>query len=137
MKSHFQKGFTLIEVLIATTLLVIGISIMSSFVAKLTSRNFHSHRHTQAVIIAQNKIEELINEGYESPLLDEVDNYANPLNPVTATGDSSGMFYQYWTINDLHPIPKSKQIVSKVQWDSMKGELQTVILTAVCIDQSN
>jgi len=136
MKSHSQKGFTLVEVLIATLLLLIGISMISSFVAKLTTRNFYSHRHTQAVIIAQNKIEELINEGYESPLLDAA-NYENPLNPVTATADSSGMFYQYWTINDLYPIPKSKQIVSKVQWEDMKGELQTLILTAVCIDQSN
>ncbi len=136
MKSHSQKGFTLVEVLIATMLLVIGISIMSSAIAKLTARNFYSHRHTQAVIIAQNKIEELINEGYESPLLDD-DDYENPLNPVTVTGDSSGMFYQYWTIDDLHPIPKSKQILSKIQWVSMEGETKTVILTAVCINQGN
>ena len=136
MKSHPQKGFTLVEVLIATMLLVIGISIISSAIAKLTARNFYSHRHTQAVIIAQNKIEELINEGYESPLLDD-DDYENPLNPVTVTGDSSGMFYQYWTIDDLHPIPKSKQILSKIQWVSMEGETKTVILTAVCINQGN
>lgn len=131
-----ERGFTLVEVIMASFILVIGIGIISSIIATVTQKNFYSHRHTQAVILAQNKIEELLNDGYESPNLADGD-YVNPLNPVNATGDSAGVFSQFWTIDDLMPIPSSKQITSTVQWEGTDGETKTVILTAVCIDQSN
>ena len=136
MKTHSEKGFTLVEVIMASLILIVGMGIIGSIISDITRKNFFSSRHTQAVILAQNKIEELLKDGYESPTLNEGD-YENPLNPVNATGDSAGVFYQYWTIEDLRPIPKSKQITSKVQWEGTDGELKSVILTSVCIDQSN
>ncbi len=136
MKAHSEKGFTLVEVIMASLILVIGMGIIGSIIADITRKNFYSSRHTQSVILAQNKIEELLNDGYDSPHLNEGD-YENSLNPVNATGDSNGVFYQFWTIEDLRPIPKSKQITSKIQWEGTDGELKSVILTAVCIDQSN
>ena len=136
MRTSSEKGFTLIEVVMATVILTIGIGIISSIVANVSRKNFYSHRHTQAVILVQNKIEDLLNSGYESADLEEGE-YENALNPVNSTADSSGIYYQFWNIYDLRPIPRSKQIVSFVQWEGADGELKTVTLTAVCIDQSN
>ncbi len=136
MSCKSEKGFTLVEVVMATLLLAIGIAIIGSVISEIVKRNFYSQRHTQAVLLAQNKIEELLNDGYEDPNLDE-DTYENPLNPVNATGDSNGIFYQFWEVDDLNPIPGSKMITSKIQWESTDGELKSLILTAVCIDQSN
>lgn len=136
MRCKSEKGFTLVEVVMATLLLAIGIAIIGSVISEIVKKNFYSQRHTQAVLLAQNKIEELLNDGYEDPNLDE-DTYENPLNPVNSTGDSNGVFYQFWEIDDLNPIPGSKMITSKIQWESTDGELKSVILTAVCIDQSN
>jgi len=144
MKIRSEKGFSLIEVIMASLLLVIGVTIISSIISGLVTKNFHSQRHTQAVILAQNKIEELLNDGYSSTNLNEGE-YENPLNPVNATGDSSGFFYQYWRIDDLRPIPRSKMITSFVKWVPVGSENDTtgtvemdqVILTAVCVDPSN
>jgi len=144
MNFRSEKGFTLIEVIMASLILVIGISIISSVISSVVRRNFYSQRHTQAVILAQNKIEELLNDGYANPNLN-AGNYENQLNPVNATGDSSGVFYQFWTIEDLKPIPRSKMITSIVRWVPVGSESDTtgtvemeeVILTAACIDQSN
>jgi type II secretory pathway pseudopilin PulG len=136
MKKQSQKGFTLVEVIMASLILIIGLGIIGSIVSGLVNKNFYGQRHTQAVILSQNKIEELLNDGYESPNL-AAGSYSNPLNPVNATGDSSGVFFQFWDIQDVRPILRSKQIISTVRWKSAEGDTMTVTLTAVCIDQSN
>jgi prepilin-type N-terminal cleavage/methylation domain-containing protein len=136
MKPNRERGFTLVEVIMASLILVIGLGVVGSITSGIIRKNFYSQRHTQAVILAQNKIEQLLNDGYESPNLHEGD-YENPLNPVNATGDSSGVFYQFWTIQDVRPIERSKQITTSVQWTDREGALESVTLTAVCIDQSN
>ncbi len=134
--NHSEKGFTLVEVIMAMLILTLGIGIISSIIADVSRKNFLSHNHTQAVIMAQNKIEELLNDGYESSNLTE-GFYENQNNPINAAGDSTGVFYQYWQIDDLRPIPKSKQITSWIQWEDKDSAIQSVRLTAVCIDQSN
>ena len=136
MKNNKQGGFTLIEIIVASTILLIGITMFASVVSRILHQNFLSHRHTQAVILAQNRIEFLLNDGYNSPNLNE-GYYENPLNPVNETGDSNGVFTQIWDIDDVNPIEKAKRITSTVRWDDAKGELQEVTLTAICIDESN
>ncbi len=136
MRRNKQGGFTLIEIIAASTILLIGITMFASVVSRLLHQNFLSHRHTQAVILSQNRIEILLNDGYTSPNLNE-GSYENPLNPVNETGDSNGVFTQIWEIDDVNPIEKAKLITSTVRWEDAKGTLQEVTLTAVCIDESN
>ena len=136
MRRNKQGGFTLIEIIVASTILLIGIAMFATVVSRILHQNFLSHRHTQAVILAQNRIEFLLNDGYTSPNLKE-GYYENPLNPVNETGDSNGVFTQIWDIEDVNPIEKAKLITSTVRWEDAKGELQEVTLTAVCIDESN
>ena len=137
MRSYSEKGFSLVEIIVANFILVTGIAIIASVIVMITEKNIFSQSHTQAVVLAQNKIDELLNEGYSSSELDEGMDYENPLNPVNSTGDTSGVFYQYWSIYDVDPIEKSKKIVSTVEWEAMDGETKTVSLTAICIDESN
>lgn len=136
MRPTNDRGFTLVEVIMASCILVVGIGIISSVITGIISKNFQNQRQTQAVIIAQNKIEELIIAGYDSPDL-TAGQYENDMNPINALGDSNGVFYQSWIIEDVRPIPKSKLITSRVQWEGTTGETESVALTAVCIDQSN
>jgi prepilin-type N-terminal cleavage/methylation domain-containing protein len=136
MNLNDQKGFTLIEVIMASLILLVGIGIVGALTNDIIQKNFYSQRHTQAIILAQNKIEELLNDGYESSNLNAGD-YENSLNPVNSTGDSSGVFYQFWTVQDVRPIARSKQITSSVRWQNKAGNLESVTLSAVCIDQTN
>ena len=136
MKRSNQRGFTLIEIIVASFILVIGVSMLGSVITGVVKKNFLSLRHTQAVILAQNKIEELLNEGYNSPNMND-GYYENPLNPTNGTADSSGVFYQYWEIEDVNPIEKAKLITSTIEWEDADGVMKIVILAAVCIDESN
>lgn len=131
-----QKGFTLVEVVMATLILIIGIGIIGGVTSGIVRKNFHSQNHTQAVILAQNKIEELLAEGYNGPGL-AAGEYENSGNPINATADSSGIFYQFWKVEDVKPIPRSKYITSIIKWTDQSNQQHTVSLTAVCIDQSN
>ena len=136
MKHNNQKGFTLIEVLMASVILVIGMTFVATIIRGVVGKNFHSLRHTQSVILAQNKIEELTIDGYNSPNLDD-GFYENPSNPVNEIGEAGGVFTQFWDIEDVNPIEKAKLIRSTVQWEDAKGETQEVLLVSVCIDESN
>ena len=131
-----QKGFTLIEIIIASTILLIGVTMFANVVSRILNQNFHSHKQTQAVILAQNKIEFLLNDGFTSPNMAD-GTYANPLNPVNETGDTTGVFTQSWIIDDVNPIEKAKLITSIVTWEDFNGEVEQVTLTAVCINESN
>ena len=131
-----QAGFTLVEVIVASLIFVIGAALIGSIIGRGVEKNFYSLRHTQAVDLAQNKIEELLNEGYESVALTN-GSYENYMNPINETADSSGVFYQYWQIDDVNPIERAKLIISRVEWQDARGERQRVYLTGVCIDESN
>ena len=131
-----QAGFTLVEVIVASLIFVIGAALIGSIIGRVVEKNFYSLRHTQAVDLAQNKIEELLNEGYESVALTN-GSYENYMNPINETADSSGVFYQYWQIDDVNPIERAKLIISRVEWQDARGERQRVYLTGVCIDESN
>ena len=131
-----QRGFTLIEIVVASTIMIIGMAMFATIVSGIVKKNFHSQNHTQAVLLAQNKIEELMTDGYTSPNMAE-GSYVNPLNPVNEIGESGGIFDQSWKIEDVNPIPKAKMVFSSVTWYDMNDEEQTVTLTAVAIDESN
>ncbi len=135
-KNKREQGFTLVEIIVALVILVMGVTMITSIIATVVEKNFLSLRHTQAVNLAQNKIEELLNDGYSSSTLDE-GSYENPLNPINETGDSSGVFYQYWQVNDVNPIERAKRIISQVEWLDADGVTQSVYLTGVSIDESN
>ncbi len=136
MKRRDQKGFTLIEIVVASFILVIGMSMIGAVIMGVVKKNFLSLNHTQAVIMAQNKIEELLNEGYHSSNMND-GYYENPLNPTNESGDSIGIFYQYWNIEDVNPIEKAKLLTSIVEWEDADGEMRSVILAVVSIDESN
>jgi prepilin-type N-terminal cleavage/methylation domain-containing protein len=131
-----QRGFTLIEILVASFILIMGVAMIGEVFTTVMKKNFLSLRHTQAVNLAQNKIEELLNEGYASTGMVE-GSYENPSNPVDETGDTTGVFYQYWSVEDVNPIERAKLITSRVEWYDADKVVKSVYLTGVSIDESN
>ncbi len=136
MNLRNEHGFTLVEVIVAAMVLTLGLGIIGSITSGIITKNFHSRHHTQAVILAQNKIEELLNEGYNSANL-SAGEYSHPFNPVNSFGDSAGIFNLSWKIDATTPIPRSKYITATVRWQDREGEEFSVVLSAACIDQSN
>ena len=61
---HNKKGFTLLEILVAMTLLTTALLGMAGLTAALTQGNTFSNRLTVASTLAQDRLENLTNLGY-------------------------------------------------------------------------
>ena len=84
-----NKGFTLIEVVIAMAVIAIGMFAMMSLVITVTKGTAHSRKVTTATNIAENAMEDLKRRGYAN-----VVNVVNGVNGVYGTGTVAN--YYYW-----------------------------------------
>lgn len=63
----FQVGFTLLEVLISLIILSVGLLAVAGMHITSIRGNSFSHHLTQAVVLAESKLEDLKNLAYENP----------------------------------------------------------------------
>ena len=116
-----EHGFTLLEVIIAVTILTVGLLGMAALQATAIRGNAFSIRNTEAVALIEDKIEEYKNTAYAS--IAE--------GTVTETGVGSfGMFTRKSTIQEHVPVTDTKTITVRVSWTdpgSHSFSYQTVI----------
>ncbi len=91
--SYKERGFTLIEVLIAMAIFSIGILGVWTMQIRSTTGNTSARIRTEASIWGQDLVETLMLESYDSPLLDPNNNpHTNP------PGNVSGNYQMQWTV---------------------------------------
>ena len=119
------SGFTLIEVLVATALMVIGVLGLAGITIAVIQGNYVSGNITSATSLAQHKMEEL----KAQTSLANVDNCANPPDQdITSTGAAGGIYDRCWTITDSALGTDLKQIEVTVSWTHLIA--RNVTLTA-------
>jgi len=91
-----QVGFTIIEVLVAIVVLVVGLLAIANNTISVTRGNRISATYTTAINLAQKKMEEIKAQSSFS----NVTNIPDPNNPITATGASGGIFTRTWSISN-------------------------------------
>jgi prepilin-type N-terminal cleavage/methylation domain-containing protein len=55
-----MRGFSLLEVLVATTIVAVGVSALAQLAGIATHTQLHANRSTMAALLGQEKIEELL-----------------------------------------------------------------------------
>jgi type IV pilus assembly protein PilV len=104
-----RSGFTLIEVMIALTILAVGLLALATMQIVSIRGNAFSTEMTYATMLAQGKLEQLRNMPYDS--------ITSITEPISATATSKGIPYTIQrTVNDNSPATDMKQITLVVLW---------------------
>jgi type IV pilus assembly protein PilV len=142
LKVICQKGFTVIEVMIAITILAIGLLGIASMQISAIRGNSLSDNITCALALAEDKMEELMGRDYSDPALeDTVYKNNDHLTEITiglidkqetlideAGKSDTGHFRRVWNVADDTPIDDNKTVTVIVLWDNDKHQ---VSLTSV------
>lgn len=123
-----QKGIGLIEVLITTVVVAVGLLAVASLQGKFASSSGGSKTRAEALVLAEQKLEELRNNvtvtGYRDLNADGVADAATFIASDSPAG-SNATFTRSWTITDVAPPvppfeagdPKLRKISVQVGWD--------------------
>ena len=100
-------GFSLLEMLVAITILAVGLLGMAALQGTAIRGNALGIRNTEAIALIEDKLEEYKNTPYAS--ITE--------GTVTETNLGSGnMFSRETTVTENDPVPDTKTIVVEVSW---------------------
>lgn len=106
-----NKGFTLIEVMIAVIIITIGALGVSSLTVSIIHGNSFSKRMTTATILAQDRMEAVKRLGYKNVgMVEDTENYGSILNYEG--------YKRVTSISNSSPTPGMKTVDVAVFWKS-------------------
>tara|TARA_B100000315_G_scaffold141720_1_gene130780 strand:+ start:2363 stop:2854 length:492 start_codon:yes stop_codon:yes gene_type:complete len=118
--SASQKGFTLLEVLIALTILSVGLLGLASITASVIRTNSFSDDFTTTTALAQDKLEELVNTTFGG--------LTNGNDTVDADGNVGSKYSRSWTITTAGT---RADIAVTVTWTDDLGNAKSVSISTV------
>jgi type IV pilus assembly protein PilV len=144
-----QRGFSLIEALIAMVLLSIGLLAAGLLQIGGMKANANAAGRTSGVAVAQSIMDDLRSRTMDDPLLVDTGDNGNGLNDGMAAGGSDPMpgnadqsagqitladgrtYTVFWNIADGTPMTRTKTLRLFVYWNDPKFGLNRVIATTV------
>ena len=119
-----EKGFTLLEVIVAISILTFGLLAVASMQMTAIRGNYNASNITEATTVAQDRLENLMGLLYSDPLLAPGTYKSDPAPP-----SPSGYTITYDVLNN-NPITNTRLIAVTVQWQD-KGVQKQTVLTCV------
>ncbi|MBS3757462.1 MAG: prepilin-type N-terminal cleavage/methylation domain-containing protein [Desulfobacterales bacterium] len=114
MEGERNKGFTLIEAVVAIGILAIGILAVASMQLTAFKGNRSARRQTEAVSLAAQRLEELAALPYEDARLAGGSHRESDVGPA-------GQYNLDWIVENNSPLAGIKTITLTVSWNSGGG----------------
>ena len=117
-----EKGFTLVEVLIAVSIFAVGLLAVAMMLDTAIQHNSSARFITEATEIAHSQMEKLMNSPYDDANLEEASSPYGP-NPIANYNVS-------WTVRENVPMPAMKTIRLSVTWN-IRGENKSLTINSL------
>ncbi len=121
-----ERGFSLIEVMIALVIFSIGILAVAQLQFWNIRNNTTGNITTMATLLARQKMEELKSRADVTTLNSDAD----ADNPINADGSAGGIFTRTWTVSNPLGGSTSRHLAVTVSW-SRRGQNRSVVLTSM------
>lgn len=118
-----EKGFSLIELLIAMSVLAVGMLAAASMQYSAVRNNTQGNVSTQASMLAKSQLEMLKNQDIGSAVLAAGD-YSDA-TPIDENGNPGGIYNRSWRIDPLGT--SARRIRMTVQWTKF-GDPRSVVV---------
>jgi hypothetical protein len=126
--SQPQKGYLLIEAMVAMAIFSIGFLAIGKMIIFTTHNNTRSNIMTQATLLATKTLEDFKNTAEISTLV--IGEGFNDGGPVDANGNPGGIFTRTWSIKDPVGFNTSRQIEVTVRW-TRRGLARRIVLSTL------
>jgi len=113
IESTMQGGFTLLEVIVAISILTVGLLAVGTMQVSAIYGNSFAGRMTAATSIAEDKMEQLLSLQYTYTATHP--DLAEGSHPDTPAADASG-YTLTWNVINNSPVGNTKQITVTVTW---------------------
>ena len=120
-----ENGFSLIEMLIAMSVLAFGMLAAASMQYSTVRNNMTGNTSTQANSLAKAQLEMLKNQDIASTAL-AVGDYVDPA-PIDANGNPGGIYNRSWRIDPLGT--SARRIRVTVEWTKFGRSRQVIVRT--------
>ncbi len=133
-----SRGFSLIEVMIAFTILGVGLLAVAGAQVKAIQGTQSGRHLTQGAIIAQTQIEQLVRSRWTTPV---VAGWTAPITQATLVDDGNGVsaeqnYTVVWRFVDLVPN-ETRTIDVRVTWTEPDGRNRSLATSTILFNVRN
>ena len=125
-----EKGFSLIELMIAMCILALGMLATGSMQYSAVRNNTTGNICTQANMLARDKMEELIGTLEATKTEEDLALIVNGEDPslIDADGNPGGIFKRRWFLTDPWGSAQSRLLTVEVEW-TRRGRTRSVVIS--------
>ena len=130
-----DKGFTFLEVILAMTILSFGLLAITGMFGVSTQALHSSGNRTKAILLAQEKLEELKSLPYDQMISAPMEEDTE--EPVYTFQEERGPILLVWAVQEDHPQMGLSLLAVKAVWKSSGGQTQSVSFITLRTDLQN